>query len=110
MKVTSILSAVLIAAGIAMASPALAAAQAFDGVISDTMCGKKHMMSGKNDAECVLECVKAGAGYALVSGDKVYTLVGQSKAIAPLAGRRVHIEGDLKSGGTIAVTKINPAK
>ena len=65
MKAPSLVTAALFLAGMA-ALPAIAAAQAFDGVISDTMCGKKHMMPGKSDAECASECVKSGAHFALV--------------------------------------------
>jgi hypothetical protein len=84
-----------------------AASQPIDGVISDSMCGKKHtMMTGKTDAQCIQECVKNGASYALVVGDKVYTLVAKPQTIAPFAGKQVHIEGDVK-GNTIAVTSIS---
>jgi len=83
-----------------------AATQSFDGVISDTMCGKKHMMSGSSDAKCVEECVKAGAKYALVVGDKVYTLAGDKQTIAPFAGKHVHIDGEVKSN-TITVSAIH---
>jgi hypothetical protein len=82
-----------------------AATQSFEGVISDTMCGKKHMMPGSTDAQCIAECVKAGAKYALVVGDKVYTLDGKAQAIAPLAGKQVRITGEVKSN-TINVTSI----
>lgn len=74
-----------------------AATQNFEGVISDTMCGKKHMMPGLTDAQCIEECIKAGAKYALVAGDKVYILSGKAQAIAPFAGKRVHVEGEIKN-------------
>jgi hypothetical protein len=85
-----------------------AAPQTIDGVISDTMCGKKHMLPGKSAAECIQVCVKEGSSYALVAGDKVYTLAGKPQAIAPFAGKRVHIEGDLKNN-TLTVTSIHGA-
>ena len=93
----------------ALLMPALrmanAAPQTFTGVISDSMCKQKHMMPGKTDAQCVEECVKAGASYILVSGDKIYTLNAKSGLISPYAGKKVQIEGDLKNN-TITVTTI----
>src|ERR1700676_3298885 len=64
-----------------------AASKSIDGIISDTMCGKKHMIPGKTDAECVQECVKSGSSYALVAGDKVYTLAAKPGTIARFAGK-----------------------
>jgi hypothetical protein len=75
MKKTPILALVLMSAVMIPAIQQLhAASQSFDGIISDSMCGKKHMMSGKTDAQCIQECIKSGSSYALVVGDKVYTL------------------------------------
>ncbi len=86
-----------------------AATRTIEGVISDTMCGKKHMLPGKTDAQCIQECIKSGSSYALVAGDKVYTLAGKPQVIAPFAGRHVKIEGDLK-GNTITFTSIHEGK
>jgi len=85
-----------------------AASQTIDGIVSDSMCGKKHMMPGKTDAQCTQECIKSGSSYALVVGDKVYTLAGKPQTIAPFAGKRVHVEGNLKDN-TITVTSISEA-
>ena len=54
--------------------PALAAgkSQTLTGEVSDAMCGAKHEM-GK-PADCTRACIKHGSKYALVVGDKVYTL------------------------------------
>ncbi|HZL50972.1 MAG TPA: hypothetical protein VFC37_08505 [Terracidiphilus sp.] len=83
-----------------------AASQSIDGVISDSMCGKKHMLPGKTDAQCIQECIKSGSNYALVAGAKVYTLAAKPQTIAPFAGKHVHIEGSLKDS-TITVTSIS---
>ncbi len=83
-----------------------AASQPIDGVISASMCGKKHMIPGKTDAQCVQECIKNGSSYTLVVGTKVYTLAAKPQTIAPFAGKQVHIEGDVK-GNTITVTSIS---
>ncbi len=86
-----------------------AAASTIDGVVSDSMCGKKHMLSGKTDAECVQKCLKGKASYALVVGDKVYTLIGKSEAIAPFAAQRVHVKGSVK-GHIITVDSVDEIK
>lgn len=83
-----------------------AAPQPIDGVISDSMCGKKHMMPGKTDALCVQECIKSGSSYTLVAGSKVYTLAAKPQTIAPFAGKQVHFEGEVK-GNTITVTSMS---
>lgn len=83
-----------------------AASQTINGVVTDSMCGKKHMMPGKTDAPCVQECIKSGSSYALVAGDKVYTLSVKPQTIAAFAGKRVHIEGSL-TDNTITVTAIS---
>ncbi len=93
---------VILFAGLAL----MAAPQTFTGVVTDSMCGKKHtMMPGKPDSECVRACVKAGSKYALVVGDKVYTMSGDAKSFDALAGQKAKVTGELK-GDTIAVTSI----
>lgn len=84
---------------------AIGAGQTFTGVLSDSMCGAKHMVPGKTDADCTQICVKAKAKYALVAGDKVYVLAGSLDAAPSLAGKHVEITGE-KSGNTITVNSI----
>ncbi len=86
-----------------------AAAQTMDGVISDSVCGKKHMLPGKSGADCFAECVKGGAGYALVVGKKVYSLSGKLETIAPIAGKHVKVEGSVK-GHIITVASVDEIK
>lgn len=105
MKKQMILTAVLFTLLMPALHLAYAASQTFTGVISDSMCKKKHMMPGKTDAQCVEECVKAGASYVLVSGDKVYTLSAKKGLIAPFAGKKVQVQGNLQ-GASITVTAI----
>jgi hypothetical protein len=83
-----------------------AASQTIDGLVTDTMCGKKHMMAGKTDAQCVQECIKSGSSYALVAGSKVYTLAAEPQTIAPFASKHVYVEGSLKDN-KITVTSIS---
>ena len=83
--------------------------QTLTGVVSDTMCGAKHMMANASPAQCTRECVKQGSDYGLVSGDKVYTLKGDAKLMDMYAGKKVTIKGDV-SGSTITVRSISPGK
>ena len=83
-------------------------AQRFTGVVSDAMCGTKHMSKDKSAADCARECAKQG-DYALVVGDKVYTLKGDKDAIGKLAGATAVVEGDL-DGTTIKVESIEAVK
>ena len=91
------------------ALPALAADQTMTGKVSDAMCGAKHQMAG-NDAACTRACVKQGSKYALVVGDKVYTLDTTDKAaldkLNELAGANAKVTGDVK-GDTIAVKSVS---
>ncbi|MDR3723471.1 MAG: hypothetical protein P4K83_03170 [Terracidiphilus sp.] len=84
---------------------ALAAQQTYEGVISDSMCGNKHMMPGKSDAKCIQECVKAGSKYVLMVGPKMFTLDAKPQTIASLAGKHVKITGELK-GSTLSIQSI----
>jgi hypothetical protein len=86
--------------------------QSFTGKVSDAMCGKAHMMSG-SEADCTHACVGKGSRYALVVGDKVYTLDASDKAalgtLDKLAGSNAKISGTL-NGDTIEVASAAAAK
>jgi hypothetical protein len=90
---------------------AFAAPQALTGTVTDTMCGKKHMIQGKSDTECTRECMKSKGGwtYGLVVGDKVYRLSGDNKQFDSFAGKRVTVKGNV-AGTNIAVEEIVAAK
>lgn len=87
-------------------------AQTFTGEVSDTMCGAKHAMPG-NAAACTRACVKKGSDYALVSGDKVYTLETTDEAVKSeldtLAGQKAKVTGNAE-GDKIQVSKVAAAK
>jgi hypothetical protein len=83
-----------------------AATRTIDGVVSDTMCGRKHMFPAKTDEQCTRVCIKDKASYALVTDNEVYTLVGKARSIAPFAGKHVQIKGESKDK-TIDVTSIH---
>jgi hypothetical protein len=90
---------------------AAAKPKTFTGEVSDSMCGTKHMMANK--AECTRACVSKGSNYALVVGDKVYTLNTTSKAaldeLNTLAGAQAKVTGT-ENGDAIDVSKVAAAK
>jgi len=77
----------------------------FTGTLVDSMCGKKHATTTAASTKCVKECIKGGADYALVSGDKVYTLKGDKEELDKLAGAAVTVEGE-SDGKVITVKSI----
>ncbi len=87
------------------ANPTQATAVTVSGVISDAMCGAKHMMTDKSAAECTRECVKKGSKFALVSGDKLYILESHEAELDKYAGQRVTISGT-RQGDTITVKAV----
>jgi hypothetical protein len=112
MKVNRIAAAVLgVQSLIVLAAfPALAAGkrQTLTGEVSDAMCGAKHEMPGK-PADCTRACIQHGSKYALVVGDKVYTLETSDKAaldkLNDLAGAKAKVTGEV-DGTTITVKSV----
>jgi hypothetical protein len=66
-----------------------------------------------NKAECTRDCVNKGSNYALIVGDKVYTLHATDKAalgeLNTLAGQQAKVTGTA-NGDTIEVNKVAAAK
>jgi hypothetical protein len=95
-----------------MSSAAWAATQTFTGKVSDAMCGAKHS-EGVDPATCVRACVKKGAKYALVVGNKVYTLDTSDTAtlakLNDLAWEQAKVTGSA-NGDTITVKSVSAAK
>lgn len=91
------------------AIPAMAATTTLTGVITDDMCGAKHMMPGKSDAECTRVCVKHGAKFAVVAGGQLYVLAGKSSELNALAGKKATVSGEL-TGNTLTVNSVVAAK
>ena len=95
-------------------SSALAAnkPQTLTGKVSDAMCGASHIMSG-DAAACVRACVNKGSKYALVVGDKVYTLDTSNKAaldlLDKLADHQATVTGEV-TGDSIAVLSVAATK
>jgi hypothetical protein len=106
----SVMSLALVA--VLVPSSFAAKAQSFTGTVSDAMCGKKHMMEG-DPAACLRACVQKGSKYALVVGDKVYTLDTQDKAalgtLDKLANKKATVRGQA-NGDEIEVSSVSAAK
>ncbi len=84
------------------------------GTISDSKCGAKHMTTAEHPgekmpaAECAAACVKGGAKYVFVAGEKVYAIDNQDFGeLAANIGRSVKLSGTM-NGDTITVTKVEP--
>ena len=88
---------------------AFASEQTLTGVVSDNMCGKKHMMKDAPASKCTRECIKSGSDYALVVGDKVYTLKGDKAQIDKFAGERAKVTGTVDKN-TITATSVAHAE
>jgi hypothetical protein len=105
-------SAVVLMAALPATAAFAAKAQTFTGTVSDAMCGAKHMMAG-DDASCLRACVSKGSKYALVVGDKVYTLDSSNPAtldmLNKLAAQKATVKG-MVDGDIISVSSVAPAK
>jgi hypothetical protein len=108
MKPKTLAAVLIVSLGLASLA---AQSETFTGEISDTMCGAKHMMA--NRAECTRTCVQKGSSYALVAGDKVYSLKTDDPAtldqLSALAGEKAKVTGTAQAD-TIAVKKVSAAK
>jgi hypothetical protein len=80
--------------------------QTWVGYVTDTHCGTNCQVT-KNmtpDLKCIRRCVQKGSKYGLWSGDKVYILEPQAKAMK-FAAQNVKINGTI-SGETIQIAEI----
>jgi len=82
-----------------------AAPKTLTGIVSDPMCGAKHMAKDKSPAECTRICVKQGMKYALVTGSKVYLLEGHGAELDKFAGERATVKGTV-AGETVTVQSV----
>jgi len=107
-KIFGVIPALILFAAVAAAQPpAHGKQQSLTGTVSDAMCGAKHMQEG-SAADCTRVCVKGGSKYALVVGDKVYTLNGHEEELDKLAGQKVTVTGKVK-GETVEVASVKGA-
>ena len=97
---------------VAAISAFAAGAKSYTGTVSDAMCGAKHGMPG-DAAGCTRGCVSKGSKYALVVGDKVYTLETSDKAaletLNKQAGEKATVTGT-DNNGTITVASVKAAR
>jgi len=104
--VTAVLSA-------GLAAVAVDRTRTFTGKVSDVMCGAKHNEGGVVPAGCVRACVRKGAKYALVTGDKVYTLDTSDQSgldkLNKLAWEKARVTGTA-NGDAISVKSVTAAK
>ena len=95
------------------ALPSGAAGSTQTGKVSDAMCGAKHSEGTLSPADCVRACVQKGAKYALVVGDKVYTLNTSDQAaldkLNKLAWENAKVTGTA-SGDSITVKSVSAAQ
>jgi hypothetical protein len=78
------------------------------------MCGAEHMEPGVTAAACTKDCVAKGTKYALVVGNKVYTLEGENESalgqLNKLAGKEAQVTGAVIPGDIIEVVSVDAAK
>jgi hypothetical protein len=103
---TSVLSLLVVLTALAVSAQT---SQTLMGTVSDAMCGAHHMMQGATAAQCIRACVKEGSDFALISGDKVYTLKGDKSQFDKFAGQNVTVKGKV-DGKTFTVDSIAAAK
>ena len=118
----SVVSAVLLAVSVALVSAtgALAfeqkdadladatQARTFSGVLTDAHCGARHSSKSHLSAgDCARICLTQGATWALVDGEKLYTLKGNTPVLDKLAGERITVIGTLE-GSTIQIQSVEP--
>ena len=83
--------------------------QNFPGVISDSHCNGRHVMTDKSSEDCVRFCVTKGSKYVLVDGENIYALDGKPSDFTSLSGERVIVNGTL-DGTTIKVNTVKPIR
>ena len=80
----------------------------FSGMITCSRCRARHMRNSRMTAEeCVRACVRSGAVYLLVDGDRSYILIGGSEALSKFAGQRANVMGT-RQNGAILVDSASP--
>lgn len=92
-----------------LAATAVFASTTITGVLTDSMCVRKHMMPGKTNADCVRECVKGGAKFVVVANGKPVEVKGHEDKLNALAGKKVKVTGEQK-GSVLVVTSVEAAE
>ena len=85
------------------ATPQVAPGGPYQGVVTDSRCGARHLKNSHlSPAGCARLCVRQGANYVLVDGNRRYKLVGSEEALDKFAGQRIRVSG-IRQGETIQV-------
>lgn len=76
----------------------------YTGMVTCSQCGARHpAASAKTAADCSRTCVRSGAQFALVAGERTYLLNGDVAPLKKLAGQRATIVG-VMNGNTITIS------
>jgi hypothetical protein len=85
------------------------AVKTYHGMVTCSRCGAKHPATlGRGASDCVRTCVRSGADFALIDGDKIYRLKGDLSLIKKVAGQRAEISG-VADGNTVTVSSVSTA-
>ena len=82
-------------------------AKTITGVVSDSMCGAKHVTASDDAATCVKKCADGGSKLVVVSGGKVYNTDDQDK-LKGFEGKEVKVSGTVK-GDALTITSVAAA-
>lgn len=84
------------------------AQQTYEGMVTCSHCRARHnAFLGRTATDCSRVCVRGGATFALVDGDRTRELEGDLATINKYAGQRARVVGALR-GQTIEVSSISP--
>ena len=77
------------------------------GIVGDTMCGNAHTNGPAR--QCTLQCLRNKANeWALVVGQRIYTLQGKVADLPKFAGSKAKVTGILR-GESLMVTAVSAA-
>jgi len=80
--------------------------QTYVGMVTCSRCFAKHSAKiGATATDCARVCIRDGANFTFVNGDRTYLLEGDPAALKRVAGQRVQIVGAL-NGVTITVASV----
>ncbi len=90
------------------ATPQHSELESFSGLVTDSICGARHKRhSNLTPEDCARMCLRNGAAYVLVDGDRRYRLSGDEDSLSKLLGTRATIIGT-RQGETISVSSVSP--
>ncbi len=91
----------------AQATPSDPQTRTFQGMVTCSQCKAKHSAKlGRTATDCTLVCVRGGAGFALIDGEKVYRLQGDPKLLKKFAGQRAQVTG-VEKDDVITVSSVS---